>query len=113
MGTAVLVSYSAKHRRKSRLWCRHYRQFPSFNFPTAICANKIQLLFGVLRGLSFIGLREVYTLLSVFIKNPNFKNNTTAKVIMSVVPEMIVTLLLIFVGFQTRNIGKLRGISQA
>jgi hypothetical protein len=36
----------------------------------------MQLLLGVLFGLPFLGLRELYGMLSVFIKDLNFKNNT-------------------------------------
>lgn len=77
------------------------------------CTNKMQLLFGVFRGLPFIGLREVYALLSVFITNPDFKNKTAVKVVMSIIPEMLMTLLLVFVGIRTRNIGKLRNMNKA
>jgi hypothetical protein len=85
----------------------------SLIFPQRIRADKTQLLFGVLRALPAIVLREIYTLLSVFITNPNFKTNTAVKVVMSVVPEMLVTLILVFVGIQTRNIRKLRNLGKA
>jgi hypothetical protein len=38
--------------------------------------DMMQLLLGVLFALPFLGLRELYGMLSVFIKDPNFKNNT-------------------------------------
>jgi tartrate dehydratase alpha subunit/fumarate hydratase class I-like protein len=52
-------------------------------------------------------------MLSVFIANPNFKNNTAAKVVLSVVPEMIVTVFLVLAGVKTRNISKLRTMNKA
>lgn len=67
----------------------------------------------MLCGLPFLGVREIYASLAVFITNPNFKNETAPKVVLSVVPEMLVTLSLVFAGIKTRNIGKLRNKSQA
>lgn len=57
-------------------------------------------------------MREIYALLSVFVTDPNFKNETAPKVVLSVVPEMLVTVSLVFAGIRTRNIGKLRNKSQ-
>lgn len=71
------------------------------------------MLLGVLCGLPFLGVREIYAMLSVFIANPNFKNNTAAKVVLSVVPEMIVTVFLVLAGVKTRNISKLRTMNKA
>ena len=58
-------------------------------------------------------MREIYALLSVLITDPNFKNETAPKVVLSVVPEMLVTVSLVFAGIKTRNIGKFRNKSQA
>ena len=55
----------------------------------------------------------MYSVLGIFLTNPAFKNSTAAKVVMSVVPEMLFTALLIFVGIQTRNIEKARGANKA
>ncbi|KAN0096524.1 hypothetical protein V8E51_015329 [Hyaloscypha variabilis] len=71
------------------------------------------LLLGVLFALPFLGLRELYGMLSVFIKDPNFKNNTAAKVVLSVIPEMIVTVLFAQAGTRTRNINRLRNMDKA
>lgn len=66
-----------------------------------------------MRALPFILVREIYALLGVFIKNPDFKNNTTAKAIMSVVPEILCTVILLFVGIHARNICKHRNMTGA
>jgi adenylate kinase len=54
----------------------------------------------------------VYAILSTFIKNPGFKNSTPAKIVLSVIPEMIVVLVLAVIGIQTRNIKSLRKLTK-
>jgi len=71
------------------------------------------LLYGTALILPFIGCRDVYAALNVFLTSTAFKNSLTAKVILSVVPEMIVTTILAVVGINTRHISKLRKIDKA
>jgi len=62
------------------------------------------LLYGVIFALPFIGLRTVYAVCTVFVTSPGFSSSLAAKVCLSVVPEMIVTLGFIVVGVATRDI---------
>ena len=73
----------------------------------------MQLLHGTALVLPFVGVRDVYAALSIFISSAAFKNSLAAKVVMSVVPEMIVTIILAVVGIRTRHISALRKVEKA
>ncbi|KAE8444747.1 hypothetical protein EG329_014307 [Mollisiaceae sp. DMI_Dod_QoI] len=68
------------------------------------------LLYGVALVLPFVGCRDVYASLSIFLTSTTFKNSLVTKVVLSVAPEMIVTTVLAIVGIKTRHISKLRKI---
>ncbi|CZR64615.1 uncharacterized protein PAC_14513 [Phialocephala subalpina] len=83
-----------------------YGRVPAF-------AEATLLLYGTALVLPFVGVRDVYAALSIFISSAAFKNSLAAKVVMSVVPEMIVTIILAVVGIRTRHISALRKVEKA
>ncbi|KAH0562410.1 hypothetical protein GP486_002895 [Trichoglossum hirsutum] len=72
----------------------------------AAYADGTKLLYGVAAALPFLGFREIYAVCSAFITSPGFTSSLAAKVCLSVVPEMIVTIILAAAGIVTRDISK-------
>lgn len=70
------------------------------------------LLHGVLVAMPFVGMRMVYGVLSFFLTDPHFAKSTAAKIVLSVIPEVIVTVALLVVGIITRNMWKSRPTGQ-
>jgi hypothetical protein len=66
-----------------------------------------QILYGVCFALIFIGIRVIYSLVA-FVTGAAYLNpvsgSITARVLLAFLPELIVTLAFIGVGFKTRNI---------
>jgi hypothetical protein len=56
----------------------------------------------------FIGCRLVYGILSFTLSNPSFANSLAWKVALSVIPEVVVTTILVLVGVATRNMWRER-----
>ena len=52
-------------------------------------------------------MRVIYSVLATFIDNPDFKDNMTVRVVISVVPEMLLIALMALGGIMTRNIASL------
>ena len=69
-----------------------------------------QLLYGVLVALPLVVFRLVYGAISLMLElnhpNSGFLASTVAKVLLSTVPEMIVTIILLAAGISTRNMYK-------
>ena len=69
-----------------------------------------QLLYGVLVALPLVVFRLVYGAISLMLElnhpNSGFLTSTVAKVLLSTVPEMIVTIVLLAAGISTRNMYK-------
>jgi hypothetical protein len=53
-------------------------------------------------------VRLIYGICYYFVTDPSFATSVAAKVILSVVPEMIAILVLVRVGIMTANMWKLR-----
>ena len=70
----------------------------------------LQLLHGVLVALALVILRLVYGAISLMLElnhpTSSFLTSTVAKVLLSTVPEMIVTIILLATGISTRNMYK-------
>ena len=66
-----------------------------------------QLLYGVLVALPLVVFRLVYGAISLMLElnhpHSNFLTSTVAKVLLSTVPEMIVTIILLAAGISTRK----------
>jgi hypothetical protein len=56
----------------------------------------------------FIGCRLIYGILSFTLSNPSFANSFAWKIALSVIPEVIVTVILVLVGLATRNMWRER-----
>ena len=67
----------------------------------------LQLLYGVLVALPLVVFRLVYGAISLMLElnhpNSSFLTSIVAKVTLSTVPEMIVTIVLLAAGISTRN----------
>ena len=72
-----------------------------------------QLFIGVVVALPLVALRLVYAVVSLMLElntSPShFTTSLAVKVCLSVVPEMLVTVVLLVVGVSTRNIWALSG----
>ena len=73
--------------------------------------NRIaQLLYGVVFALPFVALRLAYGVTSLMLEldhsSSTFLTSVPIKVILSVVPEIFVTITLVGVGIMTRNINR-------
>jgi hypothetical protein len=66
----------------------------------------LQLLYGVVAVLPFIGVREIYAAGSDFATSSDFTTSFALKVALSVVPEIIVVVILVYGGLKTRNISQ-------
>ena len=70
----------------------------------------VQLLYGILLALPLVVFRLVYGAISLMLElnhpNSSFLTSTVAKVLLSTVPEMIVTIILLAAGLSTRNMYK-------
>ena len=70
----------------------------------------LQLLYGTLVALPLVVFRLVYGAISLMLElnhpNSSFLTSTVAKVLLSTVPEMIVTIILLAAGISTRNMYK-------
>ena len=70
----------------------------------------LQLLYGILVALPLVVFRIVYGAISLILElnhpNSSFLTSTVAKVLLSTVPEMIVTIILLAAGISTRNMYK-------
>jgi hypothetical protein len=51
----------------------------------------------------FLLIRLIYGLCYYFVTDPNFTTSVAAKVVLSVIPEMIAVFVLILVGMNTVN----------
>ena len=73
----------------------------------------VQLLYGILVALPLVVFRLVYGAISLMLEldhpNSSFLTSTVAKVLLSTVPEMIVTVILLAAGISTRNMYKWLG----
>jgi hypothetical protein len=69
------------------------------------------LLRGVLITLPLLLIRLIYGLCYFFITDPSFTTSVAAKVILSVIPEMVAVLALVLVGMNTVNMWKSKGNS--
>ncbi|KUJ06796.1 uncharacterized protein LY89DRAFT_692158 [Mollisia scopiformis] len=88
----------------------HTRE-PVYGVPPAY-AEATTLLYGVAIILPFIGIRDIYAALNIFLTSTTFKNSLVAKVILSVVPEAIMTTVLAGAGIMTRHMSKLRKVGK-
>ena len=75
------------------------------------CTHTIlQLLYGTLVTLPLVVFRLVYGAISLMLElnhpHSSFLTSTVAKVLLSTVPEMIVTIILLAAGINTRNMYK-------
>jgi hypothetical protein len=68
----------------------------------------VQLLYTVFRVLPLILVRDIYTAAIAFSSSSALKNSVTAKVLMSVLPEIGVIATMAIFGIITRNIGSRR-----
>ena len=73
-----------------------------------LCTHTIlQLLYGILVALPLVVFRLVYGAVSLMLElnhpHSSFLTSTVAKVLLSTVPEMIVTIILLAAGISTRN----------
>lgn len=70
----------------------------------------LQLLYGVLVALPLVVFRLAYGAISLMLElnhpNSSFLTSTVAKVLLSTIPEMIVTIILLAAGISTRNMYK-------
>ena len=70
----------------------------------------LQLLYGVLAALPLVVFRLVYGVISLMLElnhpHSGFLTSTVAKVLLSTVPEMIVTIILLAAGISTRRMYK-------
>lgn len=70
----------------------------------------LQLLYGTLAALPLVVFRLVYGAISLMLElnhpHSSFLTSTVAKVLLSTVPEMIVTIILLAAGIITRNMYK-------
>ena len=73
-----------------------------------LCTHAIlQLLYGILVALPLVVFRLVYGAVSLMLvlnhPHSSFLTSIVAKVLLSTVPEMIVTIILLAAGISTRN----------
>lgn len=69
------------------------------------------MIYGVSLVLPFIGIRELYAILTTFLTSQSFANSLVAKVLLSVVPEMIAVTAFTAVGLSTLKIAqKIRAV---
>lgn len=67
----------------------------------------MKLTWAVLFALIFIGIRVVYTLVALVTSDPSLNPTTgslTIRVVLSFLPDLISTLILVGAGFITRHI---------
>ncbi|MCJ1391435.1 hypothetical protein MMC18_004299 [Xylographa bjoerkii] len=73
-------------------------------------AEGTKLLYGVLVALPLVALRLIYAIISLFLEaggsSSAFTTSVAVKVCMSVVPEMIVTIVFVVAGISTRSMHK-------
>ncbi|RDL37719.1 uncharacterized protein BP5553_05152 [Venustampulla echinocandica] len=69
------------------------------------------MLNAILICLPFFAVRVAYGALSLFLDNDGFKKSNVDKIIMSVVPEAIVAVVFLLVGFVSRNMWKIPRVS--
>ena len=67
----------------------------------------LQVLYGVVAALPLVGIRLVYAIVSLLLEvngsSSDFPTSLAAKVCMSVVPEMIATIVFVVAGISTRD----------
>lgn len=61
----------------------------------------VQLLYGVVIAMPLIMFRLIYGIAYYFITDASFATSVAAKVVLSVVPEMIAVLVILHVGIST------------
>ncbi|MCJ1323195.1 hypothetical protein MMC15_008549 [Xylographa vitiligo] len=70
-------------------------------------ANGTKVLYGVVAALPLVGIRLVYAIASLLLEvngsSSDFPTSLAAKVCMSVVPEMIATVVFVVAGVSTRD----------
>jgi len=69
-----------------------------------------QLLNAAMTTLAFIGIRVVYSLVTICTQNPvlnPISGSLAARVVLSFLPEIISTLLLVVAGILTRNVRRI------
>jgi len=69
-----------------------------------------QLLNAAMTTLAFIGIRVVYSLATICTQNPALNpisGSLAARVVLSFLPEIISTLLLVVAGILTRNVRRI------
>ncbi|TVY83228.1 hypothetical protein LSUE1_G004414 [Lachnellula suecica] len=79
---------------------------PQFDVNAPAYADGTKILFGVTAAIPFIGLRELYATLTTFLTSTAFGNSLAAKVVLSVVPEMIAVTIFAAIGISTLHIAQ-------
>lgn len=112
----VLLNLGALVSWRSR---KVIRTSPGYNNGTKVSRNtialemmtlltKLQLLVAVAIAIPFILIRVIYAAISLILEvdgsSSGFPRSRTAKIVMSVVPEMIVVAILLAAGIVTRDI---------
>ncbi|MCJ1433824.1 hypothetical protein MMC27_003189 [Xylographa pallens] len=91
-------------------WTRVSMRAQGKDLNTPGYAAGTKLLYGVIAALPLIGLRLIYAIASLLLEvngsSSDFTTSLAARVCMSVVPEMIVTLVFVVAGIRTRNMHK-------